>query len=295
MKKLFSLFLGLSCFANVSLAAEPLRSPYQIIDQAKDASWRKLDLENTLVLQLQSGRVVIELNKLFAPNHVANTKKLVRQGFYKNKNFYRVIDGFVAEGGDVSRVAAVGKAQRYVKSERFVAKEQAKSLADGFVLVDNKDGYADQSGYHAGFPVGRNQYGEHWIVHCPGVVAMGRDNSVDSGGTDFYVVIGHAQRYLDRNVTAFGRVVQGLEHVQSLTRRTPVEGQDNSQYNLIVSASIASDLPLNEQPKIQSLRTNSADFKEIIKSRRNRPEQWFVERPAYVDVCAVPVPTRELL
>jgi peptidylprolyl isomerase len=267
--------------------AEPLRSPYAIIEQAKETSWRDIDLKNTLVLTLESGEVVIELAPQFAPRHVANTKQLVRQGFYRGMNFYRVVDGFVAEGGDVSRIAPVGKAKRYVKSERFIKAELP------FVAVDNKDGFAEQTGFVQGFPAARNSEGEHWMVHCPGVFAMGRNDDVDTGGTDFYIVIGHAPRYLDRNVTVYGKVVQGMQHVQALTRRTPVGEEVNTSYNPILAANIASDLPAEKRPQIQVMRTDSHDFAEIIASRRNRPENWFVERPQYVDVCGVPVPVRQ--
>jgi len=58
------------------------------------------DLENTLYLELKDGRVVIELRPDLAPNHVARIKELAREGFYDGIVFHRVIDGFMAQGGD---------------------------------------------------------------------------------------------------------------------------------------------------------------------------------------------------
>lgn len=58
------------------------------------------DPENTLVLQLKDGNVLIEMYPEHAPNHVARIKELVRQGFYNGLNFHRVIDGFMAQTGD---------------------------------------------------------------------------------------------------------------------------------------------------------------------------------------------------
>lgn len=58
------------------------------------------DPENTLVLQLKDGNVLIEMYPEYAPNHVARIKELVRQGFYNGLNFHRVIDGFMAQTGD---------------------------------------------------------------------------------------------------------------------------------------------------------------------------------------------------
>ncbi|MCW5731726.1 MAG: peptidylprolyl isomerase, partial [Alphaproteobacteria bacterium] len=58
------------------------------------------DLENTLYLELKDGRVVIELRPDLAPNHVRRIKELVREGFYDGIVFHRVIEGFMAQGGD---------------------------------------------------------------------------------------------------------------------------------------------------------------------------------------------------
>jgi len=58
------------------------------------------DLENTLYLDLEAGRVVIEMRPDLAPNHVARIKELVREGFYDGVVFHRVIDGFMAQTGD---------------------------------------------------------------------------------------------------------------------------------------------------------------------------------------------------
>src|SRR5579863_8722458 len=59
-----------------------------------------LDPENTLHLDLKSGRVVIRLLPDIAPMHVAQIKTLVRRGFYDGTPFHRVIEGFMAQGGD---------------------------------------------------------------------------------------------------------------------------------------------------------------------------------------------------
>lgn len=60
----------------------------------------KLDLENTIYLDLADGRVVIQLRPDLAPNHVARIKELTRQGFYNGLAFHRVIPGFMAQTGD---------------------------------------------------------------------------------------------------------------------------------------------------------------------------------------------------
>lgn len=67
---------------------------------AHAVEWEKLDLENTLVLELQHGRVIIEMRPDKAPNHVARIKELARQHFYDGLKFHRVIPGFMAQTGD---------------------------------------------------------------------------------------------------------------------------------------------------------------------------------------------------
>ena len=71
---------------------------------ADEQDWRPTSPENTAVLALDAGTVVIELNTEFAPATVAQFKRLVRKGFYDGLDFYRVIDGFVAQGGDGSDI-----------------------------------------------------------------------------------------------------------------------------------------------------------------------------------------------
>ena len=77
-----------------------LKSPVQILEEAPDTDWRSIDLENTIVMDLPAGPVVIELRPDFAPGHVERVKKLTRDGFYDGLYFHRVIEGFMAQGGD---------------------------------------------------------------------------------------------------------------------------------------------------------------------------------------------------
>ena len=70
------------------------------------------DLENTLYLDLEYGRVEIELRPDLAPNHVARVKELAREGFYDNIVFHRVIDGFMAQTGDPTGTGMGGSGQK---------------------------------------------------------------------------------------------------------------------------------------------------------------------------------------
>ncbi|GAA6151023.1 peptidylprolyl isomerase [Pseudoteredinibacter isoporae] len=261
-----------------------LRSPYDIVENAEASSWRTIDPENLLRMKLDTGTAWIELAPQFAPEHVSNIKALVREGFYDGLSVYRFVEGFVAQGGDESGKKTIKHAKRTIKSERFTQ----HSLA--FTPLGFHDAFAEQTGFVDGFPAAQNKRGESWMVHCPGVFAMARNNPVDSGGTEFYVVLGHAPRYLDRNVTVFGRVIDGMEAFQSLQRK---KSKQDQTFNPIRAVKVAADLDKTEQKQWQTMKTDSADFKEMIKSRANRPEPWFVEQPGVVDVCGVAVPVRE--
>lgn len=75
-----------------------------------------MDPENTLYMDLDYGRVVIKMRPDLAPNHVARIKELVRQGYYDGTPFHRVIDGFMAQGGDPTGTGTGGSGQN-IKAE----------------------------------------------------------------------------------------------------------------------------------------------------------------------------------
>jgi peptidylprolyl isomerase len=85
--------------------------------QTDTAPAEKLDPENTLYLDLKSGRVVIKLRPDLAPNHVARIKMLCREGFYDGTPFHRVIPGFMAQGGDPTGTGQGGSKYPDLKAE----------------------------------------------------------------------------------------------------------------------------------------------------------------------------------
>src|SRR5204863_3916429 len=113
------------------------------------------------------------------------------------------------------------------------------------------DVYAREVGFSGGFPVARDKHtGKIWMVHCYGMVGAGRDAPANSGGgTELYVVIGHAPRHLDRNVTLLGRVVQGMELLSGLPRGAGPLGfyEKPEQRVPIKSFGIAADVPTAER------------------------------------------------
>ena len=266
-----------------------VRSPGTIIKEAPASDWRSLDNSRTLYIELAAGRVIVELNPLLAPNHVKQLQALANEKFYDGLNFYRYVEGFVAQAGDSLEKREIKHANKSVKSERI---HYAKSPLPATYLP-KADGYAPFSGFLNGFAIGANAAkNQYWQTHCPGAFAMARSNDEHSGGTEFYIVIGQSPRYLDKNLTVFGQVRQGMQYLNTLKRDPITDGDKGIYHNQIKSIRLASSVPAQQQTALQVMKTSSASFKELIASRMNRPNAFFIERPNYVDVCSVLVPVR---
>ena len=270
-----------------------------------DTVWNPLDPENTVYLQLKEGTVVIELNPTFAPKTVKQFKELLEQQFYRSLSFYRVIDGFVAQGGDESDIDD-NPAIKPIKAEFEIAwplKPEDKEEAEDWVpmswtLVQKDDMFAPFTGFIDGFAAGRDEKkaGKVWLTHCPGTVAMARTEDPDSGSTDFYIVIGQAPRYLDRNLTIFGRVVWGMDVVQRIKRGPTLENgiiEDDLERSWISRMQLASTLDESQRLDVYVADTNTREFRDTLRKRRNRSDKFFHHKPPKVlDVCQVPVPAR---
>ncbi len=134
-----------------------------------------------------------------------------------------------------------------------------------------------------------------WLVHRYGMMGSGRDNAPDSGGgTELFVVIGHAPRHLDRNDTLFGRVVQGIELLSALPRGPAPMGfyEKPEQHVPIKSIRVAADVPASERTELEVLRTDTATFQQLLESRRNRREGWFASPTGRIEIGNVPAPVR---
>lgn len=270
-----------------------------------DLVWNTLDPENTVYLQLQDGTVVIELNPAFAPKTVKRFKELLEEQFYRGMSFYRVIDGFVAQGGDESDIDG-SQTAKTLKAEfeiNWPLKPEDKEEAEDWVPmswtpVQTDDMFAPYTGFIDGFPAARDEKkaGKAWLTHCPGSIAMARNDGPDTGITDFYIVIGQAPRYLDRNLTIFGRVVWGMDVVQRIKRGPTLKNgiiEEDLDRTWIKRMRLASSLEESERLDVWLADTNSKGFKNMLKERRNRNNKFFHHKPPKVlDICQVPVPAR---
>jgi peptidylprolyl isomerase len=278
----------------------PTKSAQQILAASPASDWRGLDPENTLLMELASGQVIIELAPRFAPAHAANIRALARGGYWNGLAILRVQDNFVAQWGDPdSEDAAKARplpagAQQKLPAE-FSAPIDHIGKAAGFTRLPDVEGWAPRTGFAEGFPVAANpKTGQAWLAHCYGMVGAGRSDAADSSnGTELYAVIGQAPRGLDLNLTVVGRVLKGMELLSALPRGAGAMGFYNKpeQRTGIQRIRLMADVPPAERPALQVLRTESGTWAQLLDARRHRGG-WFVHSPGYIDVCSATVPTR---
>ena len=251
--------------------------------------WRKVAPENLVFIGMREGEIVLELNPDFAPVTSARFRDLVREDFYRGLSFYRVIEGFVAQAGTESDLPPSADQQLPPEFER------SWDASLNWTPVQNGDLYATQTGFVDGVPAAR-EGGQIWLAHCPGAVAMARDTAPDSGSTDFYIVLGQAPRYLDRNLTVFARVIDGMEVAQRIQRGAAAENgiiSNDLARSRIGRMRLFDQLSDEERREYYVVDTNSDAFRKALEQRRERRDAFFIQTPpAVLDVCQVPVASR---
>jgi peptidylprolyl isomerase len=292
---------GLLCSAFAAPpATAPRKTAQQILAASPASDWRALDPENTLLMDLASGQVLIELAPRFAPAHAANIRALARGGYWDGLAVVRVQDNFVTQWGDPDGEDAAkarplpAGANPKLPAEFSVPLDRIGRTA-GFAKLPDVEGWAPRTGFAEGFPVAADpKTGKAWLAHCYGMVGAGRGDAVDSSnGTELYVVIGQAPRGLDLNITVVGRVLKGMELLSALPRGTAAMGfyDKPEQRTNIQRVRLLAEVPPAERPALQVLRTESATWAQLLDARRYR-SGWFVHSPGYIDICSATVPTR---
>ena len=143
--------------------------------------------ENIMILKLKDGDVKIELFEDVAPNHVKRIKELANSGQYDNVVFHRVIDGFMAQTGDVK----FGNSE----SGDFDLRRAGMGGSD---LPDLKQEFSS-------------------VPHDRGTLSMARSSDPDSANSQFFICFKPAP-FLDRQYTVFGKVLEGMEFVDMIKR-----------------------------------------------------------------------------
>ena len=143
--------------------------------------------ENMMILKTKYGDVKIELFADIAPNHVKRIKTLAEQKKYDGVVFHRVIEGFMAQTGDVQ----FGNSN----NDNF---DLGRAGTGGSELPDLKAEFSD-------------------VPHERGTLSMARSSDPNSGNSQFFICFESAP-HLDRQYTVFGKVVEGMEHIDKIKR-----------------------------------------------------------------------------
>jgi cyclophilin family peptidyl-prolyl cis-trans isomerase len=134
---------------------------------------------HTLTLDLDTGTVKIKFRPDLAPNHVQRIGELANEGYYNGVPFHRVIDGFMAQGGDGKNFNGTGGSSKPNLKQEFNAEP-----------------------------------------HARGVCSMARTNDPNSANSQFFICLDDA-RFLDKQYTVWGEVVDGMEAVDALPKGEP--------------------------------------------------------------------------
>ncbi len=162
------------------------------------------DPENTLLIELKGGTVTVELLADVAPKHVERMKELARAGAYDNVAFHRVIDGFMAQTGDV----------------------QHGNMEGDFNIRRAGTGGSEHPDLPAEFSK---------LPHDRGTIGAARSQNPDSANSQFFINF-KDNHFLNGQYTVYGRVIEGMEHVDALARGEPPTSPDR-----MISVKVAKD------------------------------------------------------
>ncbi|HPW32167.1 MAG TPA: peptidylprolyl isomerase [Arenimonas sp.] len=270
----------------------------EILDATQPGDWRPLDPNNTIYLELATGRVVIELAPKFAPEHSKNIVALTRERYWDGLSINRSQDNFVVQWGDANGDDEKLKRSFRLAKQTLPAEFVRKSDGLAFTRLPDADGWAPHVGFVEGMPAAQSPVNNQaWLTHCYGMVGAGRGMEPDSSnGSELYVVIGQSPRQLDRNITVVGRVAQGMELLSILPRGTgPLGFYEKAEQRVpIKSIRLMADVPDEDRTSIEILRTDSESFTQLVEARRNRRDDWYKVPAGHIDVCNVPIPTRPI-
>ena len=245
--------------------------------------WREVSLEDTLYIDTTQGRVVVEMYPDIAPNHVARIKLLAREHFYDGLKFHRVVDKFMAQGGD-----PLGTGEGGSKYPDLVAEFRFRRSADmPFILAASPAGALN--GFYKNLPIStqpnevmmitKDAKADAWGLHCPGVASMAREDAENTANSQFFLMRA-AYPSLDKRYTIWGRVVWGEDVVRSLAVGAPPPKPDK-----MTSVRVAADLPEAERAPLYVMRTDSKDFATILADTKKKQGADF-------SVCDIDVPAR---
>jgi peptidylprolyl isomerase len=247
------------------------------------ADWRLVDENNTILIDTTKGQVIVELYPEIASLHVERILTLTRSGFYNNVKFHRVVEGFMAQTGDPKGDGSGESTLPDLTPEFTMRRNQNFD----FAIVNQTSGLDE--GFHKAMPV-RSQVSElmsltkdgrveAWGAYCSGTMGMARTQDPNSANSQFYLMRGPTPT-LEKDYTAFGKVISGIDVVRRLKTGEPVINPD-----IMTRVRVLADIPTNERPRIEIMDTHSAAFDSMISQMKKNSKAGF-------SLCDVTIPVK---
>ena len=204
MKRIVSLFImliSLSLLTGCRIKDNDLGINFNVDSNEASIDY---ETENPLVaMKIKGyGAIIIELYPDVAPNTVNNFISLTKSGFYNKNTFHRLAKGFVLQGGDPTGTGTGGPGYHI----------QGEFTSNGF---------------------------KNDLKHTRGIVSMARSNLPNSAGSQFFIMLGTAE-HLDGDYAAFGKVVKGMETIESIEKKaeTISAKSDQLKENLVIEKAL---------------------------------------------------------
>lgn len=239
---------------------------------ANPQEWRAVDPERLFIFDTTQGRILIEAFPEVAPNHYAHFAAIVRSGDYDGTSFHRVIDGFMAQGGDIFALKGRESGEPNVNGEFTFRRDVAKMPLEATIGPED----SAKHGYYHGVPIQTQPsffaemsvdgLVESSIPHCAGVVSTARTDDPNSANGQFFLMRGYSP-HLDRLYTSWGRVIDGQDAVMSIKSGARESNGSVTNPDILKTARIAADLPEAERPKAFVLRTDTDAFRAALEAK----------------------------
>jgi peptidylprolyl isomerase len=256
-----------------------------------DEAWRTPNPENILYVDLEYGRIIIELYPDIAPNHVARIKELTRQNFYDYIAFHRVVEGFMNQTGDPRGDGTGGSDLPDLVGEFTFRRSDLMpvSLTGSKQLGSKKI----PVGFYKALPVAtqpivqamftRDGMVSAYGLHCKGVTSMARSTEPNTANSQFFLMRDIAD-HLNAKYSIWGNTLIGHEY---LTKIKVGSKSDNASFipDIMKKVRLASDVPDSERVNFQILKTNSIFFENYLSNLKET-------EGSTPDVCDIRIPTR---
>jgi peptidylprolyl isomerase len=275
------------------LAVLPMASQAQTAPPLAASDWRTPDPQNVLVIDTNQGRIIVEMAPQLAPAHVAQVRTLALRHFYDGLQFFRVINGFMAQTGDPNNDGTGGSDLPGLQAEF----EFRRAPADPFVLYDKLPAGGGtgvtEVGFYGVMPVRTGPQMQMfasidgktggWGLFCPGVAGMARGQSPDSANSQFFLMR-DTYPTLNSQYTAWGRVISGQDVVNKL-KAGPEDAKVAEPRDFMKTVRLLSDIPEKDRPKIQVVDTRSSGFKSLVAAQK-------AAAGGVLTICDVTIPAK---